>query len=162
MLKHVSLIRILFYLTIIILAVSCSKKFQFKKVQELENYRDVIERITKGKLGLKGTNLYFVDDLKNDNDFETTLATCYSYEVKFIGDNYIEFSKTAWQRLNNIQRLVLMSHELLHCDCNMDHKDDILEDGCPASVMHTFAPRLECIEKHLVRYFDEIKLGCKE
>lgn len=154
--------RTLFYLTVVLLAVSCFKKFQFVKVPELEIYRTFIQDLSKDKLGVKGTNLYFVDDIENKKEDEVTLATCTRYDFKILGDNYIEINKKSWQKLNEEQRVLLVSHELLHCDCDMEHNDTILNDGCPSSISHSHAPDLYCIKAHFVRYFDEISLGCKE
>lgn len=160
MLKNISTFRLSIYLVLTLVIACSSKQYQFVKVPELEVYRDVIAEISDNNLGVENTNLYFAKDIENEDETKITLATCTRFDFNFLGNNFIEINERYWYSLTEVQRVVLLSHELLHCDCDKGHINDLLEDGCESSIMHEYAPDLSCINKHFVRYMTEIKLGC--
>lgn len=89
---------------------------------------------------------------------ERVLGTCY-YRI---GGNIITINKSLWYTLPSIQREFLIYHELLHCQCSQYlHHDDVLDDGCPESVMNSLIISWSCLMNHRERYIEDMIRRCK-
>lgn len=83
------------------------------------------------------------------NDREKGISgTCTTYT------NYkvIEIDPEYWDTATTNQRLELLAHEIGHCDYNLDHNTNILEDGCYESVMYPVNFGGYCWDKHEENY----------
>lgn len=68
--------------------------------------------------------------------------------------------QTAWWQGNvdnQLIRYALIVHELGHCVLQRDHDDNLLDDGCPESIMNSFLPSSECLVKHHLDYLTEMR-----
>lgn len=82
------------------------------------------------------TTINFVDTFKNSN----ALARCYNWENANI-TNEVLVKLSTWRDLDEVQRRVLIAHELGHCELNRGHNDAVYEvEGkhIPLSVMNTY------------------------
>lgn len=50
--------------------------------------------------------------------------------------NYIQLSKSFWFKVGDSTRIVLLFHELGHCDLEREHIEEYFPDGCPKSFMN--------------------------
>ena len=65
--------------------------------------------------------------------------------------------RSFWNNFTDIERLILVYHELGHCALHRNHTIGILEDNCPDSIMYpTFIGR-ECFDKHYTYYLEELR-----
>ena len=93
----------------------------------------------------------------------------------------INLDAEAWRGYSELQKEVLIFHELAHCTCDLDHahfrgtypekpavpfekehriKAGFLEDGCPVSIMYPKVLDLICYQKHRGHYRYELNLRC--
>lgn len=93
----------------------------------------------------------------------------------------INLDTKTWNSYSELQKEVLIFHELAHCVCRLEHahfrgtyKDDsavpfehkdrikagYLEDGCPVSIMYPTVTDSTCYKKHREHYRYELNLRC--
>lgn len=60
------------------------------------------------------------------------VGTC----TKYSNYRVIEIDPISWENLPDSNRLALLAHEIGHCDYNLEHNTNILENGCFESVMY--------------------------
>lgn len=70
-----------------------------------------------------------------------------------IGVNSLNISIEAWQESNKEQ---LIAHELGHCVLGLEHNDLLLQDNCPASIMHPVNISLDCWNRYKTMYYQEL------
>ena len=125
-----------------------------KTDQQLEYYVEAVELITRIKVKTKmGFN-----NLKGE-----VTGKCYPKSFIFSKLNSeIVIDRKYWKNANFNQKIMLTMHELIHCECNIFiHKERILNDGCPSSIMNTTMPSKDCINKYMGEYLYETKDLCK-
>lgn len=70
--------------------------------------------------------------------------------------NEITLDRTYWKSSSKMRKFMLVSHEILHCYFHKFHNTDLLEDGCPASIMYPQTVHDHCNKRHFGRYVSEI------
>ncbi len=81
---------------------------------------------------------------------DTAVGTCY-----FKTDS-IAVDPTYWKYANETERLILILHELGHCDLRRLHIEGKFEDGCPQSLMHPTVIPNQCFERYQEYYITEL------
>lgn len=102
------------------------------------------------ELGLESTTPVIFSDLSKSK--ATTAAVCVKWNS---GHKEIRVRKNYWDTIDRKHRLSLLAHEIGHCDYDLDHNDEILEDGCPASIMASMNFGGSCFKKHYNYYMEE-------
>jgi hypothetical protein len=106
-----------------------------------------------------------------------TAGVCWPYKTTKL----IYLDTKTWQEYSELQKEVLLFHELAHCVCDLDHthfqgvypenpvvpetaqeriKAGFLDDGCPVSIMYPKVLTHSCYKKHRKLYRYEINLRC--
>lgn len=75
---------------------------------------------------LDGTNL----NINFGKQEENVLATCYFYRKEII------VNKNSWNKLNYNDRILLIAHEIAHCQKQVKHINKVDEWGCADNFMH--------------------------
>lgn len=60
-----------------------------------------------------------------------------------------------WQHSSDIERQMVVAHELGHCTKNLTHNASILPNGCPASIMHPSTISIRCIQTEGWKYYSD-------
>lgn len=68
----------------------------------------------------------------------------------------IEINRSYWKTASMWDRESLVFHELGHCLLQRKHRNDLLSDGCPVSIMHEYFELGECLPKHHREYIREL------
>lgn len=87
-----------------------------------------------------------------------TAATCYSFE-NHSESNYIIVNAQIWYGIKDqdLSKKALMLHELTHCALFVrEHYNEMLEDGCPVSVMHYRMTSEQCYRDHMPDYIEGV------
>jgi hypothetical protein len=146
--------------------VSCSTLKQ--KVDgidpELEDPLAMVYLVSNGTLSRTIKHVGFFKEETEEEDGYKVIGTC-SWFTNW--DNIalipqIQLHRETWGRYTNTQKIILLAHELYHCECDGDHKDEYFEDGCQAHYMHSYMPSKSCINDHWEEYSKQIKKGCSE
>ena len=60
--------------------------------------------------------------------------------TKWLRSNYreIKVDKFYWENANELEREQLIMHELGHCELDRGHRDETLDNECPASIMRSY------------------------
>lgn len=118
----------------------------------LEPYVRMFEMTSEGKITKEDTkhiNITF------KSLGTTTIGRCY------FGSGTVEINPVYWfSGIDVIEKMALVHHELGHCVCYKFHTDDLLTDGCPASIMHSNAGDKACYYKHWKHYMKELYEDC--
>ena len=76
-------------------------------------------------------------------------GSCYTYTVRGEKFREIRINSLNWDRKTELEKKFLIFHELKHCHAGVsDHIDDLRDDGCAFSVMHTRLPSHYCLAKY--------------
>jgi hypothetical protein len=81
---------------------------------------------------------------------EGIVGTCYH------GTKSIAISPEYWKYALESEKIVLIFHELAHCELGRDHLEDIFTDGCPQSILYPSVLSRYCFDKHQLHYFNEV------
>ena len=90
----------------------------------------------------------------------------------------IDLDKTYWEYSTNIQRTILLFHELSHAYCDREHDfgknepyDDKIvgmasglgyfEDSCPRSILYPYVLKADCYLSHYQEYISEMFTRCE-
>ena len=106
--------------------------------------------------GMISTDVYFVE-----KDTPGVLAYCVSFGKPAIL-KYIGIEVADWENLKMFQKLYLVLHEYIHCECDMSHVDGYLTDGCNASIMGSGMTSEYCAQTHLRLYLNQVREYCSE
>lgn len=87
---------------------------------------------------------------------------------KFAGRCYlvhseIQINKEYWGRIPYINKMLLLAHEVAHCEKGCDHTNEVDELGCPESIMHYQTINSVCIKLNLKKYIEEMRtIDCRK
>lgn len=102
-------------------------------------------------------------DISGGRDISDVEGKFYYEESKILGTcsstmdhKVISINMKYWPNLGEKSRLSLIYHEFGHCTLGRDHRDDMLSDGCPLSMMNTYAPAAICLDRHWDDYTREL------
>jgi hypothetical protein len=123
----------------------------------LEPYVSQIKGMSKGRLGSQVTRMGF-GTLKTRKGGQVVIGRC---EFLYMNGFQIIINESSWDDLTSDEKLLLIAHELYHCECNArghnDHKDEL---SCPKFYMNSSIPNMHCIRNNFDSYMSQIKLGC--
>lgn len=71
-------------------------------------------------------------------------------------DRNIEIDGDWWSTASDLDREILIFHELGHCVLDQGHRDFQLPDGCGGSVMGTYHIGAYCYDLHYDHYIEEM------
>lgn len=73
-------------------------------------------------------------------------------------DKNVEIDPEWWYRASDLDREILIFHELGHCVLGQhEHRDYTLSDGCPGSIMDEYHIGAYCYDKHYDYYIEEMR-----
>lgn len=138
--------------------IGCSTFTPIIKDSELQPFvESFIRNMNLEPDALDGYTVKFesLNHIELDNG-EFVIGRCYSDEITI--------DPTFWYNwiLSNRRKRVLIYHELAHCYCDLEHNNELKEDGCPEDLMYPTLPRDSCIKKHMKEYIDKLYNECGE
>lgn len=80
------------------------------------------------------------------------IGVCY----KRGNDRKVEIDVEWWDKAGELDREILIFHELGHCVLEKPHTNFDLEDGCGGSVMNEYHIGAYCYDKHYDHYIEEL------
>lgn len=113
--------------------------------KEIKPYLKEIISLSKGNLG-KNTNR--AGFFKKDNK---VLGTCN------MRTDDISLNRKHWKKLSKWDRIMLLAHEVIHCECGIEHFTELYWDGCPKSIMHTHDGGIYCNRRYKKEYIKEMQ-----
>ena len=114
---------------------------------DLEFYVDMVYELTDGTLGGKIERMGFDKELDNK-----ILGTCYHLtdEISIHPEN--------WKSLSEKERILLVAHEIAHCECKQEHVESKSEKSwCPEHFMAPTAGGAYCSRIHFDKYIKQMK-----
>lgn len=122
-------------LLLLLLSVSCHEKESDIKIYSVNPklipfLRSFVEEAKKNNLDIKLENLNMEFDSSNSNR-----EVCGHYIQHESGQREIKINLACWNKGLEQNREVLVYHELAHCFLNREHRDDLLPNNAPASIM---------------------------
>jgi hypothetical protein len=90
----------------------------------------------------------------------------FSKESKVLGRCYlvnktISINKLHWKFLSEWSKIMLIAHELIHCECRKGHTSGRRWDDCPISIMHPTDGGDYCNKRYKKQYIKEMQnIGC--
>lgn len=82
------------------------------------------------------------------------VAICKKYKTKSL--NVIHINKKEWNNASELQKKLVLIHEIGHCDKDLEHTNVLLKDGCPASIMYQSLFSSECFKKYEKKYYNQV------
>lgn len=113
--------------------------------KEIKPYIQEIKEISRGNLGTKTSRVGF---FKKNNK---VLGTC----NMTTGD--ISINKKHWKKLSKWSKIMLLAHEIIHCECKLGHITALKWDSCPESIMHTHDGGEYCNDRYKKQYIEEMQ-----
>lgn len=115
---------------------------------KLEPYRQEVLFLTEGKLG------HFTKIGFDKNIGENTLGNC----RRALFGNDIGINPRLWRTISHQEKIVILAHELLHCEKDVDHVEGYGMDGfCPKHIMHPQSGGYWCIKSYFDEYMEQAK-----
>ena len=134
-------------------AVSCST---LRTDKALDPYVDrFVHDMGFNKSVMKGHVITFETVVSPDEGYNI-LGQCNYLTGKVTVDPKFFFGTFTPER----RKTGLVYHELGHCVCLLDHDDKMLEDDCPASLMHSYLPDNRCMQRHWKKYVADLYDKC--
>lgn len=153
--------RIIVYTLLTLIILSCTGKFirirstHNQTNEELMFYASFVEKASEGALSItRGDSIGFVEHI-----FRDVIGSCNFLPLSLSWE--IDIRQDFWRYIDTNQRILLVAHEIKHCQCFvLFHDDELLDDGCAKSFMTTNLQEAYCSRKHFTRYIEEMKRGC--
>lgn len=114
---------------------------------KIQPYVNEIIKLSKGNLGKKIKRIGFYT-VKKEN---APLAICNTMT------NTISVNDVYWKYLSEWSKIMLIVHEIIHCECYIEHIIGLGEDFCPISIMHPYDGGDECNIRHKSKYIKEMQ-----
>ena len=111
--------------------------------EELVPYKQLFELMYGIKVDY---SIHFYEPI---NDTEI-LGYCMSVHGKPM---YVGIDRKQWRWMSELERLLVMFHEMGHCSLKLPHNDAEFEDGCPVYLMHSRLMEEECAKKRGIEYY---------
>lgn len=141
------MIRILGLIVIVLLAVEAnSGAYDDPRV---EIYKNDFEHETLRNAD--SITIELVDNLYSNNP--EIIGYCYRTE------HLIKIRHDFWINADPLSRKAVVYHELGHCLLSRSHRDDLLSDNCPKSLMNAGLPPVKCLYVHYNEYVQELVTG---
>lgn len=113
--------------------------------KEFKPYVEAVKYFSKGNLGHKTYRMGF------SNENNKVLGRCYHI------NNTIEINKKHWTSLSKWSKVMLIAHEIVHCECGHGHNDETYWDGCPKSLMDSLDGGEYCNRRYQKEYIKEMQ-----
>ena len=155
-----SVLRITLVTSITMAFISCCTRGYASKnsEQELREMANYIYDYSDGKMGNPLIPITFLDLSEEEADQgEEVVGQC-----RLGWNTEIVISKKYWDNVNTMSRMLLIAHELAHCECDLDHLDDEYKDGCPKHYLNSTTINYYCRNKYKEEYLKQIAQGCGE
>jgi len=111
----------------------------------INKYVDEVVILSRGNL--RGKTPIMLTKLEDPK-----IATCH-----FTAIRYIKVDPKAFFSYSEKERTLIIAHELMHCECGIGHKEKLLKDLCPSSIMYPSTTFPSCTKKHWKRYVKELR-----
>lgn len=92
--------------------------------------------------------------MADDDVFRTVQIAAHCRKSK--PHRVIEVKRSKWDKFTDLQKKIIVYHELGHCLFNRDHVEHKLQDNCPESIMNEFVLSDLCIDRHYEHYIMEL------
>jgi hypothetical protein len=112
---------------------------------KVKKYVDEVVILSRGNL--RGKTPIMLTKLEDPK-----IATCH-----FTAIRYIKVDPKAFFSYSEKERTLIIAHELMHCECGIGHKEKLLKDLCPSSIMYPSTTFPSCTKKHWKRYVKELR-----
>lgn len=92
--------------------------------KDLKPYVENVYKVSKGNLNGRKLHIGFTKFRENQ------LGTCFPWR------DQITINKKHWQDMNHYDRILLIAHEIAHCQKGIKHIDGLTYWGCAKHFMH--------------------------
>lgn len=82
------------------------------------------------------------------------VAICKKYKTNAL--NVIYINRKEWDRTSEVQKKLVLIHEIGHCDKNLEHTNKLLKDKCPVSIMYRSLFSSRCFKKYENKYYNQV------
>lgn len=141
------------YCTLLVsfLVVGCGQKPQFS-IEGFEPYYDTF--VTNTNIRTDNLIIRFSDLSDVSNPLGETVGEC-----QWGTTPTVTIDPYYWNTLFENSRQELMDHELGHCILNRQHRNDLLTNGQPASIMNQFTFAGFVLDANSTYYYHELVHG---
>ena len=142
------MLRLILLLSVSSMIVGCGQGFRAINPgivdPEFQPYVDKFMEL--GNITVAGIDMYFSPQSGN------VIGMC------FVNGSYrdIEIDGVWWSTAGDLDREILIFHELGHCVLNRGHRNFTLQDGCGGSLMDSYHIGSYCYSKHYDYYIEEL------
>lgn len=146
-LKLLRNIRIMLYAMMLGMTYLFWTPIEYGKHPDFRPYIKEIKKLSKGNLSAKGLHIHYT------NFRPKALGTCYSWR------NEILINKKHWQNMTEYDKILLLAHEITHCQKGIKHIDGLTYWGCARHYMYFKDTGKWCNRnrfKHYVKQMQEI------
>lgn len=113
--------------------------------QNLIVYLEKVQSLSQGNLKYEGLSINFTDLEKG------TQGTCYFWRKEILIDRKV------FKRLDFYGRILLLAHEITHCQKKIDHINGLDYWGCAAHYMHFSDSGKWCNKYKFKTYVEQMK-----
>lgn len=119
-------------------------------------YVEYVYYIAGNRIGKVNQVGFYADE---ENTSPNTLGECSITFPKLTPE--IDINMVKWYTLNELEKFLLIAHEMLHCGCkHFKHFDVLMKDGCPLHYSNGVIASADCIDKHFSEYIFQVSQGC--
>lgn len=97
---------------------------EYGKDPDFIPYINTVKKLSNGNLSAKGLHIHYT------NFRPKALGTCFTWR------NEILINKKHWQKMTHYDRILLMAHEITHCQKGIKHLNGLTYWGCAKHYMH--------------------------
>lgn len=90
-----------------------------------------------------------VDKIENTSA-PGTVGVCFS------GADEIHILRSYWDKASDLQKQMVVFHELGHCDMHEEHRVGLQPDNCANSIMYPYTLSDTCYTEHMSDYLKEL------
>lgn len=123
-LKLLKSIKVMLYTMMLGMAYLFWTPIKYGKDPDFRPYINAVKKLSKGNLSAKGLHIHYT------NFRPKALGTCFTWR------NEILINKKHWQKMTHYDRILLMAHEITHCQKGIKHLNGLTYWGCAKHYMH--------------------------
>lgn len=112
---------------------------------EFKEFVKVVRHLSNDNLGKNTKRIGFIEE------DSSVLGRCNPIT------NTISINKKHWYTLSKWSKVMLITHEIIHCECKIGHIKGIRWDGCPKSIMYPRDGGEYCNDRYRFEYAKEIQ-----
>lgn len=118
---------------------------EYGKHPDFRPYINKVKELSKGNLSAKGLHISYT------NFSPKLLGTCFTWR------NEILINKKHWQNMNHYDRVLLIAHEIAHCQKNIKHINGLDYWGCAKHFMHYQDKGMWCNRTRFKEYVKQMQ-----